>query len=50
MECDPFIFISIDSLFVCDTKYYLQIYLDYCAYKIGNKQMADYLDKNIFED
>ena len=31
-------------------KYYLQVYLDNCAYKTVNKQMTDYLDKNLFED
>ena len=25
------------------------IYLDNCVYKIVNKQMADYLDENLFE-
>ena len=40
--------ISIDSLLVYENKYYLQVYLDSCAYKIVNKQMTDYLDKNIF--
>ena len=32
-----------------DKKYYLQVYLDNCAYKTVNKQMADYLDENIFD-
>ena len=40
--------ISIDSLLVYENKYYLQVYLDNCAYKTANKQMADYLDDNIF--
>ena len=31
-------------------KYYLQVYLDNCSYQIGNKQMTDYLDENLFED
>ena len=45
-----FTVIFIDSLLVCETKYYLQVYLDNCAYKVINKQMTDYLDENIFED
>ena len=50
IECECFIVISIDSLLVCDKKYYLQVYLDNCAYKIVNKQTTDYLDKNLLED
>ena len=50
IECESFTIISIDSLLVYDMKYYLQVYLDNCAYKIVNKQMADYLDENLFED
>ena len=41
---------SIDSLLVYKNKYYLQVYLDNCAYKIENKQMIDYLHDNLFED
>ena len=33
----------------CKSKYYLQVYLDNCAYKIIIKRMIDYLDDNIFE-
>ena len=44
------IVVSIESLLVYENKYYLQVYLDNCAYKIANKQMTDYLDKNAFED
>ena len=50
IECESFTVISIDSLLVYENKYYLQVYLDNCAYKIVNKQMTDYLDENIFED
>ena len=50
IECDSFAVISIDSLLVYESKYYLQIYLGNCAYKIVNKQMEDYLDDNLFED
>ena len=50
IECESFTVTSIDSLFVYENKYYLQVYLDNCTYKIGNKQMTDYLDDNRFED
>ena len=50
IECESFIVISIDYLFVYENRYYLQVYLDNGAYKIVNKQMTDYLEKNIFED
>ena len=50
IECKSFTVISIDSLLVYENKYYLQVYLDNCAYKIVNKQMTDYLDENFFED
>ena len=49
MECKFFTVISIDSWLVYGNKYYLQIYLDNCAYKIVNKQMTDYLDENVLE-
>ena len=49
-ECEFFTVISIEFLLVCKNKYYLQVYLDNCAYKISNIQMIDYLDKNLFED
>ena len=50
MECESFTVISIDSLLVYKNKYYLQVFLDDCAYKIVNKQMIDYLEENLFED
>ena len=49
-ECESFTAISIDSLLVFENKYYLQVYLDNCAYNIVNRQMTDYLDENLFED
>ena len=49
-KCESFTVISIDSLLVYENKYYHQIYLDNCAYKLANKQMTDYLDVNRFED
>ena len=45
IECESFTVISIDSLIVYDEKYYLQVFLDNCAYKILNKQMTAYLMK-----
>ena len=48
--CESFTTISIDSLLVYSSKYNLQMYLDNCAHKLGNKQIADYSDDNLFED
>ena len=50
IKSKSFTVIFIDSLLVYENKYYLQVYLDNCAYKIVNKQMPNYLDENIFED
>ena len=50
MGCEFFTDISIDSLLVYENKYYLKVYLENCAYKIINKEMANYLDENLFED
>ena len=50
MKCESFTVISIDSLILYESKYYLRVYLDNCAYKIVKKQMTDYLDENLFED
>ena len=33
-ECESSTIISIDSLFVCESNYYLKVYLDNCAYKL----------------
>ena len=49
-EWESFTVISINSLLVYDKEYFLQVYLENCAYKIVNKQMADYLDEILFED
>ena len=46
---DSFTVISIDALLIYESKYYLQVYLDNCIYKIINKQMTDYLDDNVFK-
>ena len=50
IDYEYFTVISIDSLLVYENKYYLQVYLDNCAYKIANKEMTDYLDEHLFED
>ena len=49
-DYESFTVISIDSLLVYDSKYYLQVYLGNCAYRIANKKMTDYPDENLFED
>ena len=40
---------SLLLILVCENKYYLQVYLEHCAYKIVDKQMMDYLGDNPFE-
>ena len=50
IECESFTVISVDPVLVYENKYYLQVYLDNCAYKIVNKQMTDYLGENVFEN
>ena len=47
VECKCFTVISIDPLLIYDNKYYLQVYLDNCAYKSVDNQMRDYLDNNL---
>ena len=49
VEYESFTIISIDSLIVYKNNYYLQVYLDNCAYKIVDKKMTDHLDDNLFE-
>ena len=50
IECESFAVICTDSLLVYENKYYLQVYLHNCVYRIIDKQMTDYLDHNLFED
>ena len=50
IECESFTVISMDALVAYKKKYYRQVYLDNCRYKIAKKQMTDYLDHNRFED
>ena len=49
IECWYFIAISVGSLLVYENKYYLQVYLGNCPYKIVDKQIIDYLGENPFE-
>ena len=41
VEFESFTIICIDFLRVYENKYYLQVYLDKCAYFIVDKQMID---------
>ena len=50
IEWAPFTVISIDSLLVYENKFYQQVCLDNCVYKVAYRQMTDYLDDNFFED
>ena len=43
-ECESFSVLFVDSLLVHEMKYYLQVFLENCAYIIVDKPMADYLD------
>ena len=45
-EYESFTVVSINSLLSYDNKYYLQVYLDNCAYKIVDKQM---IGDNLFK-
>ena len=49
IECEYFTIISIDSLILYEKKYSLQLCLDYCAYKVIDKQMIDYLDDSFLK-
>ena len=46
VECKSFIAISTDSLLIYYNRYYLQVYLENCAYKIVDSRIIDYLDEN----
>ena len=45
IECEYFAVIFIDFILVYENKYYLQVYLDNCAYETANKQTTNYLDE-----
>ena len=40
--------IFVDSLLFYENRYYLQVYLDNCAYTVVDKQITDYLHENLF--
>ena len=50
IKCETFTVIFLDYFIVYNKKYYMQLFLGNCTYKIVNKQMANYLDENLFED
>ena len=41
IECESFTMVSVDSLPVYKNIYFIQLYLDNCAYKIETNQMKD---------
>ena len=47
IEWESFTVASIHTFLVYNSKYYLQLYLDNCAYKIVSKEITDYLDENL---
>ena len=49
IECKSFTVISIDSLLVYESKCYLQVYLDNCAYKVVNNKWQIILMKIFFK-
>ena len=49
IECEYFTVISIASLILPETKYYLWVYLGNCTYKIVEQRMIDFLGKNPFQ-
>ena len=49
MKGESFTIISIDSLMVYKSKYYLQVYVDNCTKKMVNNQKTDYVADNLFE-
>ena len=49
VECESITIISISFWLVYVKKYYLQVYINNCAYKVVNTQIAYYLDDNLFE-
>ena len=49
VKCKSFTIISIDTFLVFKNKYYVQVYLNNCMYKIVNTKMIDHLDDNLFD-
>ena len=46
---ESFTIIFIDSVLVYESKYYLTVYVQHCAYKSLNTQIVDYMGDNLFE-
>ena len=49
VKFEYFAIISVGSLLVYKNKYYLQVYLNNCAYEIVNTVMIDHFDDNILK-
>ena len=48
IKCESFTVIYIHSLLVYESKYFLQLFLESCAYKIIDRRIIDYLGENLF--
>ena len=48
IKCESFAVIYIHSLLVYESKYFLQVFLESCAYKIIDRRIIDYLGENLF--
>ena len=44
-----FTVISVDSLLAYENKYYLQVFLYKCVYKVADKGIIDYFGDKLFE-
>ena len=49
IKCSSFKIVSIDSLLVYESNYFLQVYLDSYTYKIVNTQLVNYFGDCLFE-
>ena len=49
VKCEYFAIISVGSWLVYKNKYYLQVYLNNCAYEIVNTVMIDHFDGYILK-
>ena len=49
VKCEFFTIASTDSLIVPGNKYFLEVYLDNCGYKIAGNKITCYLDDILFE-
>ena len=48
-KCESFTDVSIGSLLLYKSKYYLQVYIDNFAYKIIDKRMIENVGDNLLE-